>query len=93
MDWQPMDTAPKNAKILISCLVKRTGYRVTPCVYKWHKTNDDDRYKKEWWSDGGDYYGIKWLSDIYEPTHWMPLPEPPVMQLPDVHPESEVSDG
>lgn len=81
MDWQPIETAPKMGKILISCLVKRTGFRTSPHIYEWAKTNDNDKYKHDGWSDGGDYYGVMWLSNIYEPTHWMPLPENPKLNV------------
>jgi hypothetical protein len=61
-DWQPIDSAPKNADIL----VWHNGYT---SVVSW-----------EVMSDG-------WLvvENIYveNPTHWMPLPDPPVSASPE----------
>jgi len=61
MTWQPIETAPKDASILLAV---------------WNA--DRPYYCREvgWWeeSDGG-FWSIQVMG---EPTHWMPLPPPPV---------------
>ena len=61
MQWQPIETAPKDARSEI--LVFLNDELMGPCyrVVFSSVTNE--------WSDG---------VDIYEPTHWMPLPPPPL---------------
>lgn len=63
--WQPIETAPKDAEVLVVCAL---GVCAAKCgAYDgWHlctggrepMTLHDDRYS-------------------VEPTYWMPLPEPP----------------
>ena len=64
--WQPIETAPKNGIEFEGMLPD--GAKVT-C--KW--VCDD-------WTDGWTFeYGGCWLTlnQNNQPTHWMPLPEPP----------------
>jgi len=67
MEWQPIETAPKNRQVLVS-----DGYEVAYSVlgkaahvpiYGWIELVGVDPYD----------------ADVLEmePTHWMPLPEPP----------------
>lgn len=66
MNWQPIETAPKDRELLI--------WRGRPCIARW----DDQRYHKTprpFWNDYG-VFGVVWMRDN-PPTHWMPLPEPP----------------
>ncbi len=63
MDWQPIETAPKDGSKFISAW--RCG------VSDWQNVSPDTY----WWIREG-----KWISDsdgLIEPTHWMPLPDPP----------------
>lgn len=63
MNWQPIETAPKDRWILIY------GAREEPY-------NESHVSLVEW--DGGGWwgqYGEPVLTDV--PTHWMELPEPP----------------
>ena len=65
MEWQPIETAPKDGtKILIW---GRGGARVV----RWSlgPYNRKTRRYDEDWADGG-MFG-------FEPTHWQPLPAPP----------------
>jgi len=62
-EWKPIETAPKNCRILIG----RVGHQWAVSA-KWNE-------RKEYWSTGQtpmDFFS--------EPTHWMPLPPPPVNQ-------------
>lgn len=66
-EWKPIETAPKDTldNILVS-----NGDRVFVAWYD--DVDDQDSY----WSDAtvGDRYDGR---IIPQPTHWMPLPEPP----------------
>jgi len=75
-EWQPIETAPKDGTWILVCGGRTEDEEVTRthAVAQW--TDDLNGRKTKWhwqfaWYDGG-YYGF------YEnPTHWMPLPEPP----------------
>lgn len=63
MNWQPIETAPKDehTDILLYGILVHTGGAYMD-IGRW--TN----YQGGFWS---------WSADDSEPTHWMPLPEPP----------------
>ena len=69
MEWQPIETAPKDGTEVLVCRTygeRRTEYAVAHC------------YEGGEWHDMGD---IGWAG-MYggpdnQPTHWMPLPEAP----------------
>lgn len=66
MNWQSIETAPKDGtSVLLGEFFK--GYNTEPYVASW------GNLAKE---------GYKWVGadcDVcpFDPTHWMPLPEPP----------------
>lgn len=61
-DWQPIETAPKGRSLLVWFGRVGMHYNVLICDdMGWREAVDDGRQLKEG----------------YEPTHWMPLPEPP----------------
>ena len=62
MEWQPIETAPKDVRILFYWLKGYSG-RGTKVEIGAH--NQDEYY---------DFDGAMFL---YEPTHWMTLPDPP----------------
>ena len=72
MDWHPIETAPKDGTILIGKipnenpdLNREIKWAVGWCsLYKWEWAG----MKKATW--------LK-LNEEHQPTHWMPLPEPP----------------
>lgn len=66
MTWQPIETAPKDGTQVLL-------WRDETIVGRWQI---DDR--RPYWT-GGDIYwrGVRWCRD-HNPTHWQPLPEPPV---------------
>jgi hypothetical protein len=78
MIWQPIDTAPSDGQDVLLFLKNGTiaqarrdfgGYGEAEFIEnKWG-------YREAWSPSGVDGYDCIWLSD--EPTHWMPLPEPP----------------
>ncbi len=68
MNWQPIETAPKDGRrIIVSCDGRvRTAY--------WTDNGEARRPKPYWYYDSA--MGVKWVRNN-PPTHWMPLPEPP----------------
>lgn len=75
MKWQPIDTAPKDGeKILLYVPNIKFPQYSKISIGKW----DNDKYVKKprpYWD-----YGELRVTDMRnkQPTHWMPLPEPPV---------------
>lgn len=77
MDWQPIETAPKDGTEILVVL----DGRVWLCSYvREHTEESDDAFMPK-----GTVYGGGWYigNDGFIPsgqegmTHWMPLPEPP----------------
>lgn len=75
--WQPIETAPKDGT---SVLIFGTKWRFDwagdrdesfAAVCSWCEPMDDE---SGWSIDHSTYY----TTDCLVPTHWMPLPEPPV---------------
>jgi hypothetical protein len=64
MEWQPIETAPKDGS---NVLVIEAGNSV-PVVAYWDNDMDGG-----WWG----YWQTEQLNP-HKPTHWMPLPAPPV---------------
>ena len=60
--WQPISTAPKDG----TWVDLFDGIRRTNCFYEGDKWKRVDRFHK----------GIRHTTS-FNPTHWMPLPEPP----------------
>lgn len=74
-EWQPIETAPKDGTLIL--LFRPTALpwgKVAPG--KWNSQADHKRpspFWDMWLRIGGTYESRAW-----EPTHWMPLPAPPV---------------
>ena len=70
-NWQPIDTAPKDGTDI---LLFRSG-----AVHRgrWEKQRYHERPKPYWSDDLERGLGVIWCRE-HPPTHWMPLPEPPV---------------
>lgn len=62
MEWQPIDTAPKDGEVLLLMATHHQMLYPKPEMIVGY-------YDKGWWSNGGHT-----LSHV---THWMPLPEAP----------------
>ena len=80
MSWQPIETAPRDGTWVMltggSCIEYRwDGDNEPTCVAgQWTAYLNGREVQGHWqfaWYDGG-YYGR-----YDNPTHWMPLPEPP----------------
>jgi hypothetical protein len=79
MDWQPIETAPKDGTRVLVWASKWAGEIAGvineaqgSCRIAYY-TNGQSDYSGDWWNDDvGDAYST-WC----QPTHWMPLPPPP----------------
>jgi hypothetical protein len=60
--WQPMETAPRDGTRFLGC---EPGYGVFIVSWQKHRGPVDEVDGRGWLAGEG-------------PTHWMPLPEPPV---------------
>lgn len=72
-DWKPIETAPSNESVLVF-VPDREHYG--PGIYRAIYVNFPDRCDPHWTS-----FGLACGRDIPSdslPTHWMPLPLPPV---------------
>jgi hypothetical protein len=71
--WQPIETAPKDGTLILAWFTWLHG-RV--CICSWNT----DRYAKRprpYWSTLDErVFGISRAREG-QPTHWMPLPDPP----------------
>ena len=73
--WQPIETAPKDGtSVILGCNYDRLGkIRVTCAWYEreiWTEA-------KHWDDDADDWL---FLECAFRPSHWMPLPSPPVVE-------------
>jgi len=67
LDWQPIATAPKDGTAVLGYFPGRRGYVARQDVVPIH------------WSGwgGGVWEDVNGGKPSAEPTHWMPLPDPP----------------
>jgi hypothetical protein len=63
-EWQPIETAPKHGGNIMLWCVDLVGGNGRVATGLWR-----DSYGGSWW----DYH----MEYMLNPTHWMPLPEPP----------------
>lgn len=61
-EWQPIETAPKDATEVLGYV--GPSYEGGCLILSYYRCNG-----LKAWRD--------WDQDIWEPTHWMPLPQPP----------------
>lgn len=83
--WQPIETAPKNKKLLVAYQNRLGNWRiVTGCYHTqlawsddhWRDDDDESEYAPEGWYEESDSSETIYRTDL-PPTHWMPLPTPP----------------
>ena len=78
MDWQPIETAPKDCTVIIGMYVRSYG---PPEHEKWCESasmmweGGPGRIAGGYWSYTG--YCANPIPKECQPTHWMPSPEPP----------------
>jgi hypothetical protein len=71
MTWQPIETAPKDGTNVL--LLLASGRRT---VGGWEAQKYYLKPVPYWRTEFGYLAGVKWDRDN-QPTHWMPLPDPP----------------
>lgn len=76
MNWQPIETAPRDGSDVLlffplDGLDHRNHARTVICFWRLNETYPA--------TSGWVFQGraVRAYSSIYQPTHWMPLPEPP----------------
>lgn len=67
MEWQPIDTAPMDGTLILTCNI---GFYYPQCGV-WASYHPNATGKECWRTT--DVCGNK-----LNPTHWMPLPDPPI---------------
>ena len=74
MTWQPISTAPKSPDFVneIRILLWGPKFEKDIVIGCWRPTSADDG---GFWFNSEDEGPLSWGE--CEPTHWMPLPEPP----------------
>lgn len=71
MNWQPIETAPKDEVVLV--MHRYLGVIQATC-YSSMLENAEKAYRDFPWSSPADEEEWIYTKDL---THWMPLPEPP----------------
>jgi hypothetical protein len=74
-EWQPIETAPKDGTYILLYESDQSRPVKMGCwLDSEHKRNGQVIHSAQRWS-----YGIIWVfgGDNPNPTHWMPIPEPP----------------
>jgi hypothetical protein len=75
MNWQTIDTAPKDGT---QFLVWSSGTGRWPRIARWCEFTDKSQGLA---TPGGLRNGFGWIGldhpELGEPSHWMPLPDPP----------------
>ena len=66
MEWQPIETAPEIHDMLV------TDGKIV-CQGGWVSPEDQGAEPEEYFRCPG----YRWNIECINPTHWMPLPEPP----------------
>jgi len=69
--WQPIETAPKDRQIILSRIFGGIIHQIDVGGWEVSPGRDDPGGYDPPFADWTSNYGIE------EPTHWMPLPEPP----------------
>jgi hypothetical protein len=88
MEWKPIETAPKDGTwiLVYGEGTEDEGEKRSVAVAQYTNYLNCETTDWHWqfaWYDGG-YYG-----KFENPTHWMPLPEPPNKELTGSRSESE----
>lgn len=82
MEWQPIETAPKDGEEIIGVFCNDYGYQDKPTVYgPWTMCFVRGKWMASW--EGASvieyesYAGTTYKETPINPTHWMPMPTPP----------------
>lgn len=72
LEWQPIETAPKDGTDVLLFRLGMCGNPLPPMVAGWFHNGEDGGWCSEDFID-------EWLRGTF--THWMPLPAPPARAL------------
>ena len=79
MDWQSIETAPHNERVLVYYNTYGLGRRIIATYYDEETLNSE--HEESGYAEPGWYEESYASEEIYpvevEPTHWMPLPDKP----------------
>jgi hypothetical protein len=82
-EWQPIETVPRDGRAV---LVMRDIWPGTESG-RAEECNGHNTYVAAWWGDNAiDGEWVCYMDQVQdprcpiEPTHWMPLPDPPIVQ-------------
>lgn len=75
MTWQPIETAPKDGtRVLLFCPAQ-----IGIVVGHWCNNSYHKKPRPYWTNDQENLWGVA-TTRGYQPTHWMPLPQPPAKE-------------
>lgn len=74
-EWKPIESAPKDRRILVWCVHANAKYAKDPIAEGWEAA-----VIAEWTGHNGG--GWTWHGMAGKHTHWMPLPDPPTLNVP-----------
>ena len=79
MEWQPIETAPKDGTLII--LWNSTKGLNRAYFGSWRVDSSEEHLEDSslanWFDDSYDDFSLGYSSLPLNPTHWMPLPPPP----------------
>jgi hypothetical protein len=78
--WQTMESAPEGELVLCFCPGVNSGLDGCEVLMVFHGADDPVHASgRSYWTNGGPNGGSDFNFDAgEEPTHWMPLPPPPL---------------
>jgi len=84
MDWQPIETAPMNKKVLVGYRnshghwrnVTAINYAAETLPIEETERDDDDEFAPPGWYETSETHETIYATD-HEPLRWQPLPPPP----------------
>jgi hypothetical protein len=69
-DWQPIETAPQDGTYILAIRAAPSHDQTIPNIIVWNP----------WLTNWADNYAPDARPVLHQPTHWMPLPPPPMEQ-------------
>ncbi len=83
LGWRPIETAPKDGTDIIvgvdiatTWIIRGAWYESPEEAIRMNKASGPSNFSDGWWSDKNSVTCEK-LIGVYEPTHWIPMPDPP----------------
>lgn len=82
--WQPIETAPKDGTEILCVFCNDYGYQAKPTIYgPWTVAFRRGQWTASWDDtaviESETYAGTEYKTADVDPTHWMPIPAPPLM--------------